>query len=590
MKYSPESNQRNFPDDVELLLTDLREQRNFDPNHYVEAKSKSLNRYMQDAGLRSCVVAVSGGIDSAAVLGLVNKAAQQKGSPIERIIPVALPIFEDEYTKNQTTATNRARETCEAFGLKLIEIDLTKTYNSMKQAVDEAVGEVGEPWAAGQLVSYLRTPANYYVTSLTTQMQQGGIICGTTNRDEGAYLGFVGKASDGIVDVQLISDLHKSEVIAVSNAIGVPQNVIDAVPTGDMYDGRVDEEVFGASYDHVELLLRLKSLDPSVANLLLSRLSESSRSQLELAFKNLEELHSYNAHKYNVGSVAHHLDVLESGVPGGWTYSAEKVPRTLANTSGLVNLFNLSDATLSHVRDSLKAEYSKKEMQQVDVQKTRIELVAQTLGPSVIRSVLNDVDEAGWQPVGVDGIASHYKQGDEIGSLRATVFSPEIADLLWSNVAPHLDMPLIFGSDPQVDVEPDSIWRPIGISPVHRLIRYDDGGKLVPHYDAPYQYPDEEDVMTLKSLVVYLEHEGVRGGATRFLKDDRIQDPVSRRDHSDRQEYASGSDVIVAVEPIVGQGLLFDHRVLHDSEGVEQLINRGRKVILRTDIVYKKCS
>ncbi|WP_258957573.1 hypothetical protein [Legionella sainthelensi] len=43
------------------------------------------------------------------------------------------------------------------------------------------------------------------------------------NRDEGSYVGFFGKASDAMVDIQLISDLHKSEVKKLALFLNIPQ-------------------------------------------------------------------------------------------------------------------------------------------------------------------------------------------------------------------------------------------------------------------------------------------------------------------------------------------------------------------------------
>jgi NAD+ synthase (glutamine-hydrolysing) len=89
----------------------------------------------------------------------------------------------------------------------------------------------GKPWAAGQLAPYLRTPTLYYLTSLLTQEGMKAVVCGTTNRDEGAYLGFFGKASDGMVDLQLIADLHKSEVYALGKLLAVPEKILTRTPT-----------------------------------------------------------------------------------------------------------------------------------------------------------------------------------------------------------------------------------------------------------------------------------------------------------------------------------------------------------------------
>src|SRR5213075_1289727 len=132
-------------------------------------------------------------------------------------------------------------------------------------------------------------------------------VVGTTNRDEGAYLGFFGKASDGMVDLQPISDLHKSEVRALARHLGVPDDVVDAVASGDVHDGRNDEQMIGASYDEVEAFLRLRELglDPALCG--------------ARALAAIERQHATNRHKYAVGSPAVHLDVMPRGVPGGWS-------------------------------------------------------------------------------------------------------------------------------------------------------------------------------------------------------------------------------------------------------------------------------
>ena len=154
--------------------------------------------------------------------------------------------------------------------------------------------------------------------SLLNQTGFGAIICGTTNKDEGAYLGYVGKASDGMVDVQIISDIHKSEVYQVAEELEIPESIIKAVPTGDMYDNRTDETVFGASYDFVELYLNYLNFDKQQKIQFVNSLDEISKQQFDLYSKNLENLHKYNAHKYLSKSPAVHLDLYDSHINGGW--------------------------------------------------------------------------------------------------------------------------------------------------------------------------------------------------------------------------------------------------------------------------------
>ena len=37
--------------------------------------------------------------------------------------------------------------------------------------------------------------------------------------------------------------------------MGIPESIMQVTPNGDMYDGRIDTEVFGAPYDIVELYI-----------------------------------------------------------------------------------------------------------------------------------------------------------------------------------------------------------------------------------------------------------------------------------------------------------------------------------------------
>jgi SNF2 family DNA or RNA helicase len=67
-------------------------------------------------------------------------------------------------------------------------------------------------WASGQLVSNIRAPAIYFANALNFKNENNAVVCGTINRDEGAYVGYFGKVSDSVVDLQLIFDIHKSEV------------------------------------------------------------------------------------------------------------------------------------------------------------------------------------------------------------------------------------------------------------------------------------------------------------------------------------------------------------------------------------------
>lgn len=311
------------------IIDDIRLNKNFDAKDYVEKKANLLNAYMRKFNLKSCVVAISGGIDSAIVLGIINYAFKQENSPIKKVIPLLLPIIKSSGVTNQEEATSRGLELCNKLDLKPYVIDLSRINSDIREDLESVLDIKGEDWAIGQLGPYSRTPILYYTTSLLCQEGFNAIICGTTNKDEGAYLGYIGKASDGMVDVQVISDIHKSEVYKVGNFLEIPKSIMEVTPSGDMYDYRTDETVFGATYDFVELYLNYLNYTDEQKKKMMNSLDDEARSQFEFYAKNLENLHRYNLHKYMSYSPAIHLDLWDSSVKNGWEGYYDKLQKIM---------------------------------------------------------------------------------------------------------------------------------------------------------------------------------------------------------------------------------------------------------------------
>lgn len=318
MKVYNAKSDKPMTDQLHKLIDDLRLEKSFNAKDYVEKKAKIINEYMNKFNLKSCVVAVSGGIDSAVVLGIINYAFKQENTPIKKVIPLLLPITKSTGVTNQEDATIRGKELCKKLGLKPYIIDLSEINSVIRKNLESVIGITGDDWAIGQLGPYSRTPILYYTTSLLCQEGFNAIICGTTNKDEGTYLGYIGKASDGMVDVQIISDIHKSEVYKVGEYLDIPKSIMEVTPSGDMYDNRSDETVFGAPYDFVELYLNYLNYDDNKKERLLNSLDKDSREQFDFYANNLENLHRYNLHKYMGCSPAIHFDLWDSSVKNGW--------------------------------------------------------------------------------------------------------------------------------------------------------------------------------------------------------------------------------------------------------------------------------
>ncbi len=334
-------------ENLNSILNILRQRRNFNVDNYIEAKTEAINNFFKRNNLDSCVVGISGGVDSAVVYSLLYHASKKEGSPIKKILGLIMPIS-GKGTTNQISAMNKARRFCaqisesndfsEVTESKIC--DLTKAYEAYLQ--NSAYAE--KPWSAGQLASIVRTPCLYFHTALLQENGYKSIVVGTTNRDEGSYIGFFGKASDGMVDLQIIADLHKSEVYQVAEKLGVTKEIISAAPAGDVHDGKTDEEMIGAPYWFLEMYLLLKTyytnkeiISFSVSNKFLCKNGYTNKELQTPEFfspvslkrdekvsffnwmKSIEELNMKNSHKYKVGSPSHFIDVMDRKISeNGW--------------------------------------------------------------------------------------------------------------------------------------------------------------------------------------------------------------------------------------------------------------------------------
>lgn len=183
------------------------------------------------------------------------------------------------------------------------------------------------------------------------------------------------------------------------------------------------------------------------------------------------------------------------------------------------------------------------------------------------------------QAVGIDGILKNYKKNDHIGSYRGSLYHEELANILYSRINSIYPKRKDFINS-NTDHDNSNDWKFSGINPLFRFIRYSKSGFLIPHYDSPYIINDEE--RTLVTLVIYLTDNN--DGATRFIKDPQLKKEFNERDFSDQLFSPSIHDIEFSIKPKKGNALIFDHRLLHDSES----ISNDDKIIIRTDLIFKR--
>jgi NAD+ synthase (glutamine-hydrolysing) len=280
--------------DLVKKLEEYRAKRAFDAKKWVQEKCEMFNKYMTKCGLKACCVSLSGGVDSAVTLAMMKHASQMKDSSIKKVVGIAQPIHSSAW------ALNRATECANKLGAELVTIDQTALHTQLTKLVDDAVGIQGKPFATGQLRSYMRTPTGYYVAQLISQSGLPCVVMGTGNKDEDGYLAYFCKAGDGVVDVQLIADIHKSEVFKVGAELGVPKSILVAAPSADLWDGQTDEEELGFTYDFIELFTGMYlPLSDDGKKAFTESLSAEGLKQFTEWSKACESVHNRNKHKFD---------------------------------------------------------------------------------------------------------------------------------------------------------------------------------------------------------------------------------------------------------------------------------------------------
>lgn len=225
--------------------------------------SNWIKDYANIAGVKTLVLGLSGGVDSALVALLCKRTGK-------KVLCVNMPCHSSD------SAYLRANSFAEDYGLEMVKIDLSAAHESIYGQAEENGYTTSNRVAVGGLRSCLRAPTLSYFANATH-----GLIVGTGNRSEDNITRYFQKYGDGCVDISPISDLFKSEVYELFaflssemaplietksigrfrgqlNVSGMPDSalsILDAKPTADLWGpdaGQEDEKELGITYDEIE--------------------------------------------------------------------------------------------------------------------------------------------------------------------------------------------------------------------------------------------------------------------------------------------------------------------------------------------------
>ncbi|WP_216634154.1 NAD+ synthase, partial [Helicobacter sp. CLO-3] len=210
-----------------------RQAQSLNTKHFIDKSVEFLRKQYKKKGAQKLIIGLSGGVDSAVVAALCQKAVGKD------VLLVCMP-----------TSSTSARSIEDAIGfVKHFKMELEHVDISAYEAVFKEQNPSATPLQIGNFCARIRMALLYNFAST-----QKGIVVGTSNKSE-LMLGYGTIYGDMACAINPIASLSKTEVFALAKALNIPESIIKKPPTADLYEGQSDEKELGFSYSQIDPLL-----------------------------------------------------------------------------------------------------------------------------------------------------------------------------------------------------------------------------------------------------------------------------------------------------------------------------------------------
>jgi NAD+ synthase len=179
---------------------------------------------------KGVVVGLSGGLDSSVVAVICAEALGASN-----VLALILPCE----SKKEDLAD--AQKVAKKFNLQTELIDLTKIFEQFKKILPP-----GDKLALANIKPRLRMLTLYYYANKLNYL-----VVGTGNKCE-LKVGYFTKYGDGGVDILPLGDFLKSEIKSLARLVGIPDHIINKIPTAGLWPGQTDECEMGITYPELE--------------------------------------------------------------------------------------------------------------------------------------------------------------------------------------------------------------------------------------------------------------------------------------------------------------------------------------------------
>ncbi|ELB2045381.1 ammonia-dependent NAD(+) synthetase [Vibrio parahaemolyticus] len=255
------------------IRDEMRVLPSIDPHFEIERRIVFIKRKLQEAGCKSLVLGISGGVDSTTLGRLAQLAVDQlneeTGSNDYQFIAVRLPYGEQKDEDEAQLALSFIKPT------HSISVNIKQGVDGMHAASNVALEGTGlmpedaakVDFVKGNVKARARMIAQYEIAGYVS-----GLVLGTDHSAEN-ITGFYTKFGDGACDLAPLFGLNKRQVREVAATLGAPEVLVKKVPTADLEElapQKADEDALNLTYEQIDDFLEGKPVSQQVVDRLVS--------------------------------------------------------------------------------------------------------------------------------------------------------------------------------------------------------------------------------------------------------------------------------------------------------------------------------